>query len=188
MTRFNIHHSPGLRLSGMEGRFADSSIDYHASSSPSRHSPAGTFCRANRTLYMRIALTQSRRVLWDPWPLVRLLTVLATLALWVHWHFGWALPSFSDLGMATFGLFELFCLCSLLSVGLTHLFLVVLLFPIYATIVLNDWFYDRSHEILRILAGPRSPALIGGLALCGELGMFLGVCGLAEFLIKACCR
>ena len=77
---------------------------------------------------------------WDPWPLLRLLTVFAALGLWAHWHLAVSLPTLPALGQAAFGLFEVFCLCALFSYGLAQLYLVVLLFPVYAAIVLNDWF------------------------------------------------
>ena len=119
---------------------------------------------------------------WDPWPLTRLLLVLATLSLWIHWRFGWALPTPSCLARAVFGFFEIFCLCAL--IGLAQLYMIVLAFPVYATIVLNEWFYDSCYWLLE-KSGPRSPGLKAGFALAGELGLFVGLCRSMEFLIRS---
>lgn len=119
---------------------------------------------------------------WDPWPLTRLLLVLAALSCWAHWCLGWALPAPLALGRAAFGLFEVFCLSAL--IGLAQVYLVVLAFPVYATIVLNDWFYDGCYWLLG-LAGPRSPRWRAGFALVGELGLFVSLWRSMELLLKS---
>lgn len=121
---------------------------------------------------------------WDPWPLIRLLSVLFTLGLWAHWRLGWTPPALPAFSRSALGVFEAFCLCALVSFSLTRVFLAVLMFPLFATIVLNDWFYDCSHWLLRIVAGPRSPWLSSGLALGGELGLFLSLAYLIERLLR----
>jgi|CXWL01.1.fsa_nt_gi hypothetical protein len=121
---------------------------------------------------------------WDPWPLTRLLLVLATLSLWAHLQNGCALPTPPVLGRAAFGLFEAFCLCTLVSFTLARLLVVILMFPLYAIIVLNDWFYDGSYWLIRFLTGPRSPRWKAGFALAGELGLFVGLCRSMEFLLR----
>ncbi len=118
---------------------------------------------------------------WDPWPLTRLLLVLATLSLWAHLQHGCVFPTPSVLGRAAFGLFEVFCLFAL--VGLAQLYLALVLFPVYAAIVLNDWLYDGCYWLLG-LVGPRSPRWKAGFALAGELGLFVGLCRSMEFLLK----
>jgi hypothetical protein len=56
-----------------------------------------------------------------------------------------------------------------LSFALTRLLIVILMFPLYAIIALNDWFYDGSYWLIRVLTGPRTPRLNAGFALAGEL-------------------
>jgi hypothetical protein len=125
---------------------------------------------------------------WDPWPLTRLLSVLCTLGLWTHWRFGWGPPALPSLGQTTWGLFEAFCLCTLLSSTLARLLIVILMFPLYAIIVLNDWFYDGSYWLIQVLTGPRSPRLNAGFALAGELGLFVSLGHTIEFLMRTYCH
>lgn len=125
---------------------------------------------------------------WDPWPLIRLVAVFIAAALWLHWRFQLTMPSPRELARIGAGLFETFCVCAVLSAVLADLFLVVLMFPLYATIVLQDWFYDASHWLLRLFLGPRSPRLTAGLALAGELGLFLGLWRSVELFLMTYCR
>ena len=104
---------------------------------------------------------------WDPWPLIRLLSVLCTLGLWAHWRFGWGPPALPSFGQTALSLFEAFCLCALVSFTLARLLIVILMFPLYAVIVLNDWLYDGSYWMIQVLAGPRSPRWNAGFALAG---------------------
>ena len=125
---------------------------------------------------------------WDSWPLTRLLTLFAAVGLWSYWRFGWSPPSLPDLTRLGIGVFQTLCLLALFSFPAARLFLVVLMFPLYAAIVLHDCFYDGSYWALGLILGTRSPRLSAGLALAGELGLFLGVCSVAEFLVKNYCR
>lgn len=118
---------------------------------------------------------------WDPWPLTRLLLVLAALGLCAHWRFGWTWPTPLGAAKAAFGLFELGCLFGL--IGLGPLYMMAVALPIYATVLFNEWFYEASYWVLG-LAGPRSPHWRAGFALAGELGLFLGLGRALELLLK----
>ncbi|MFA6093667.1 MAG: hypothetical protein WCU88_08930 [Elusimicrobiota bacterium] len=124
---------------------------------------------------------------WNPWPLIRLLSAVAVIGLWLHWRFDCRLPTLRECGSTGLALFEVMSLCALFSFALAHVFLVVLNFPFYAIVVLNDWFYEGSRWVFRLLMGPSSPRLTAGLSLAGELGLFLGTCRLIEFLLKRYC-
>lgn len=125
---------------------------------------------------------------WNLWPLTRLLMVLAGLGLWAHWRLGWNLPTLPQLERYAFGQLAAFSLCAIFSSALARLYLAVLLFPLYATIVLNDWLYEGSRFLLRLVSGPRSPQVEAGCSLAGEFGLFMSLWWAIEFLGRTCCR
>ena len=149
----------------------------------------GTYCGPVRILYMDN--TPPRRAWlaqWDFWPLTRLLLVIAALGLWAHWRFGWNLPTLPQLERYAFGQVAAFSLCAMLSSALARLYLAVLLFPLYVTVVLNDWFYEGSRFLLRLVSGLHSPRGEAGCALAGEIGLFVSLWRTLEFLARNYCR
>jgi len=135
-----------------------------------------------------IAPRWTRCTQWNLWPLTRLLIVLATLGLWAHWRFDWRPPALPQVGEFVLGQIAVFFLCSLVSSILGQLYLLVLTFPLLAAIVLNDWFYEGSRWLLRLISGPRPPRLEAGLALAGELGLFVGLSRSIVLLLKTYCH
>lgn len=121
---------------------------------------------------------------WNLWPLTRLLLILAGLGLWAHWRHGWDLPTTAQLERYAFGQVAVFSLCAMFSSALARLYLVVLLFPLYTAVILNDWLYEGSRFLLRLATGPRSPILEAGCAFAGELGLFMGLWQGLEYLAR----
>ena len=111
--------------------------------------------------------------------------VFATMGLWAHWRFAWAPPPPSIIQAATVGLFVIFLFVGFLSITLARLYVALMFFPIYATTKLNAWLYDLCYwtfrTVLRLLYMRRVSAVA---ALAGELGLFVGLWRLIEFLIK----
>ena len=122
---------------------------------------------------------------WDPWPCLRLLAVFAATGLWAHWRFAWTLPALPAIVREVLSLFEIFFICAVLSRALAQFYLILLVMPLYGVVFLNSWFYDGSHWVLRRLSGLRSPRLQAGLALAGELGLFVGLWYLLEILLRS---
>ena len=122
---------------------------------------------------------------WEAWPLIRLLTVFIATGLWAHWRFAWKPPSPTELQAASVGLVVLFLFFGLFSVTLARLYVALVCLPFYATIRLNGWLYDASYwtfrTILRLLYIRRVSAVA---ALAGELGLFIGLWRLIEFLTR----
>ncbi len=110
---------------------------------------------------------------WDWWPLARLLTVLAFFGALAHLRFGWTLDPAQVLTLPR-RTFEVFSFFTLVSSGLAHLYLVALMFPLYAVVTLNDVFYDAGRAVFEAL-GVRSQQALNTLGLGGELLLF-GVC------------
>lgn len=110
---------------------------------------------------------------WDWWPLVRLLTVLSVFG-GVAYHFGWQIGATEALGLPG-RVFEVLSFFTLVSFGLAHLYLVLLMFPLYAVVTLNDTFYDLSLWTLRTVFRMRSGRALSAAGLCGEILLF-GAC------------
>lgn len=108
---------------------------------------------------------------WDWWPLARLLTVLAVFEALAHVRFGWTLDP-GRLAAFPRNVFEVFSLFTLLSFGLAHLYLVLLLFPIYAVVTLNDAFYDATVWVGRTVLRLRPGRVLSLAGLGGELLLF----------------
>lgn len=108
---------------------------------------------------------------WDWWPLARLLTVLLVVGPLAHTRLGWTLEPYR-LASIPRDLFEVFTLFTLLSFGLAHIYLVVLMFPIYAVVTLNDSFYDTSIWVGRTVLRMPQGRLLSLAGLGGELLLF----------------
>jgi len=118
---------------------------------------------------LRLGLEEPLR--WDWWPLVRLLTVLFVFGTFAHFRLGW---TFGPGRLAAFPreVFEVFSLFTLLSFGLAHLYLVLLMFPIYAVVTLNDSFYDAAVWVGRTVIRLRPGRVLSLVGLGGELLLF----------------
>jgi len=115
----------------------------------------------------------------DWWPLTRLLTVGLAFCLLAHWAFGWNLGA-RNLWALPGGILAIFSFVLLLSSGLAHVCLVVLMAPVCGIILLNDWFYDLSRAVCQILLRTHSHIVLNLAGLCGEIALF----GLATYLLK----
>lgn len=100
---------------------------------------------------------------WDWWPLARLLIVLTVFGTFAHFRLGWT-PEFDRLAAFPREVFEVFSLFTLLSFGLAHLYLVLLMLPVYACRDAQRHALRRGDlggaDGVRIAAGP--PAFSGG--------------------------
>jgi hypothetical protein len=130
----------------------------------------------------------ARLACWNLWPATRLLLVLAALAVWMHRSLGINPPSPRLAGEIVGGLVILVVVCALFCRMLARVLLVLLWFPFYAIVVLNWLFYDGSRLMVRQLIGPRSPCVVGGLALASELGLFMSLANSVLSVLKIYCH
>lgn len=114
---------------------------------------------------------------WDWWPLARLLTVCFVLGAAGYHYLGWHVD-LSNIVTLPHRVFEVLSFCALLSFGLAHLYLILLMFPIYAIVTLNDTFYGVSLWTGRTILRLRSSRCLAIAGLCGEIALF-GFCLLA---------
>ncbi|MBI5595378.1 MAG: hypothetical protein HY928_04740 [Elusimicrobia bacterium] len=115
--------------------------------------------------------TEETPTRWDWWPLARLLTVLAVFGILAHARLGWTLD-FRPLREFPRQVFEVFSLFTLLSFGLAHLYLVLLMLPLYALVTLNDTFYDATIWVARTVFRLRPGRVLSLAGLGGELLLF----------------
>ena len=120
---------------------------------------------------------------WDWWPLARLLIVLTLCGGVAYLRLGWTLDPSQVLTLPR-QTFEVFSFFTLVSSGLAHLYLVALMFPLYAVVTLNDVFYDAGRGVFRAL-GVRSQRALAGLGLGCEVALF-GLClaGIRALLLR----
>ena len=130
----------------------------------------------------------ARLAYWNLWPALRLILVLATLVVWMHRSYGLNLPLAHWRGEVIGALTVLLVVAAILFWPLVRLGLVLLWYPLYAVIVLNCLFYSGSRLMVRQLIGPRSPFLEAGLALAGELGLFMSLAQPIALLLKTYCH
>ena len=121
----------------------------------------------------------------DHWAIARLLLVALLFGLWGRWRFQWSAASLPVVEHTLGGMLGVCCFLGLLSVTLARLYLTVVAFPLYATTVLNDWFYGACYwtfrTVLRLLYMRRVSALV---ALLSELGLFLCLWQLITRLLR----
>lgn len=113
----------------------------------------------------------------DWWPFTRLLITGAVLGLSAHYCLGWS-PDLRALARLPGNVFEILSLAALISFALADLYLLLFLIPLYAIAVLNDWFYDSSRWLCRVVFRLRPSLVLNLAALCGEILSFGGL-GLA---------
>lgn len=111
---------------------------------------------------------------WDWWPLARLLITGAALGLAAHYWWGWT-PDLHGLARKPREVFEVLSLFTLVSFALAHLYVALLLFPIYAAVTLNDLFYDSANWALRTICGIRSEAALKPASLTVQVALFAGL-------------
>lgn len=113
----------------------------------------------------------------DWWPFTRFLITGAALGLSAHYYLGWR-PDLHALARIPWNVFEILSLAALISFALAELYLLLFLIPLYALAVLNDWFYDSSRWLCRVIFRVRPLWVLNLAALCGEILSFGGL-GLA---------
>lgn len=120
----------------------------------------------------------------DWWPFTRLVITGAVLGLSAHYYLGWS-PDLRALARLPWNVFEILSFAALISFALAELYLLLFLIPLYVVAVLNDWFYDASHWLGRVILRLRPSLLLNLAALCGEILSFGGL-GLAvrQFLLR----
>lgn len=114
------------------------------------------------------------RTVWDWWPLARLLITASVIGLAAHCYLGWT-PDLHEAVILPRRIFEVLSFCALLSFGLAHLYLLLLMFPIYAVVTLNDAFYDGSVAVVRAVLRLRSGRAVALAGLFGEIALFGGL-------------
>jgi len=114
------------------------------------------------------------RMVWDWWPLARLLVTASVLAFAAHHYLGWT-PDPGELAALPRRSFEVLSFCTLLSFGLAHLYLVLLMLPLYAMVTLNDTFYDAAIWVVRTVFRLRPGRVLSLAGLGGEL-LFFAAC------------
>lgn len=119
---------------------------------------------------------------WDWWPLVRLLTVLSVFGAIAYFDFGWKVSATEVLGLPR-RVFEVLSFLALLSFGLAHLYLILLMFPLYATVTLNDTFYNLTVWIFRLIFRVQSSWALALLGLGGEIALFGAILLLVRHLL-----
>lgn len=72
---------------------------------------------------------------------------------------------------------------AMISFALADLYLLVLLVPLYAVAVLNDWTYSASRHACRAVLRLESAALLAFGGLCGEILLFGGILCLMRLLL-----
>ncbi|MBI3552032.1 MAG: hypothetical protein HY077_05890 [Elusimicrobia bacterium] len=125
---------------------------------------------------------------YESWPLARLTLVLLLFGIWGHWRFSWNAASLPAIERCLAGMLGVFCFCAVISGTLGQLYATVVIFPFYATTVLNDWLYQGCYwlfrTVLRLLYIRRVSAFF---ALVGELGLFVVLWRLVEILLRRYC-
>jgi hypothetical protein len=127
----------------------------------------------------------ARLAYWNLWPALRLILVLAALGFWAHRSLGLNLPSAHRWVEVAGGLTILFVVTAMLFWPLARLGLALLWYPFYVVVVFNWLFYGESRLMVRQIIGPRSQCLEAGLALAGEIGLFMSLAQPIALLLKA---
>lgn len=124
----------------------------------------------------------------EPWPAARLILIAALFALWGKARFAWGVATLPEIGRTAKGMLGVMIFCGLLSRRLGALYVALVVFPFYATAVLNEWLYRGGYwtfrTLLRLLYDRRVSALV---ALLAELGLFLALWEFVTFLLKRYC-
>ncbi|MDE2038441.1 MAG: hypothetical protein KGO96_02860 [Elusimicrobia bacterium] len=118
----------------------------------------------------------------DWWPLSRLLAVCLAFGLFAHFRLGWN-PHPRELWTITGGIAVILSFIVMLSSGLAHVCLIVLMIPLCGIILCNDWFYDASYWLAQLALRLRSRPLFAALGLCGEILLFAGLAVLLRRLL-----
>ena len=120
---------------------------------------------------------------WDWWPLARLLTTAAVLGLAAHHQLGWT-PDIRQLAKQPREIFEVLSFFTLVSFAMAHLYVMLLMLPLYAIVTLNDAFYDISLWAARAVFRLRSPFALAISGLLGEAALFAAAFTLIRRLVS----
>jgi hypothetical protein len=124
----------------------------------------------------------------ESWPLARLSLVLILFGLWGQGRFGWNTASLAAFQIGLAGILVTFCLFALIWAPLGRLYATVVIFPFYATTVLNDRLYRGCYwafrTVLRLLYMRKVSAFV---ALLGELGLFVLIWRLVDIFLRKYC-
>jgi hypothetical protein len=134
------------------------------------------------------ALRCVRLFCWNLWSVVRLVLVLAALAVWAHWNLSVNPPSARMLGEIVACAAILTVVSGVVYLPLLRLYWALLRMPLYAVLVLHSLFYDGIRQMLRQLVGTRRPCLEAGCALAGELGFSIGVANSMTSALRTWCN
>lgn len=108
---------------------------------------------------------------WDWWPLARLLTVCFVFGAAGHGYLGWHVD-LANIVTLPRRIFEVLSFFTLISFGLAHLYLILLMFPLYAAVTLNEHFYGATWWLLQRICRIQSTRLLAVVALSGEILLF----------------
>lgn len=113
-----------------------------------------------------------RRVDWRPF--TRITSTVVVLGLAAHQFLGWQ-PPLRRLPARPGQILGVLSLMAMISFALADLYLLVFLVPLYVVGVLNDWFYDLSRWLCRVVLRMMPGPLLALSALCGEIVLFGGL-------------
>ncbi len=110
----------------------------------------------------------------DCWPFVRILIVATVLLSAAHCRLGWKLDTSRLLAMPG-QVLGVLSILAMISFALAELYLLLFAIPLYVLGVLNDWFYDLSWGLCRVLLRMRPGPLLALAGLSGEIALFGGL-------------
>ncbi|TBR21576.1 hypothetical protein EPO15_09910 [bacterium] len=119
---------------------------------------------------------------WDWWPLARLLTVVFVIGI-TGYQFGWRIDPGAVLALPR-RVGEVLSFLTLVSFALAHLYVVLLMFPLYAAVTLNDTYYDLTTWTFRTIFRVRSGRALAFIGLAGEVVLFGATLSLLHRLLS----
>lgn len=117
-------------------------------------------------------IEEARRIDW--WPSTRIAITAAVLGTAAHVFLGWQPPLRQVLAMPG-QVLGVLSILAMISFTLADLYLLLFLIPLYIVGVLNDWFYDLSRWLCRVVLRMASGPLLAFSGLCGEIALFGGL-------------
>ena len=103
--------------------------------------------------------------------MVRLLTTASVLAVAAHFFLGWKV-NLGLLAALPGNAFQVFSLLVLVSDALAHVYIILIMFPLYAVVELNELLYNLTVGTCQIVLRMRPGLGLKLTGLCGEIILF----------------
>jgi hypothetical protein len=110
----------------------------------------------------------------DWWPSSRLAITATVLGLGAHLVLGWQPPVQNILALPG-QLFGMTWLLAMVSFAVSEIYLLVLLIPLWIVAILNEWLYQCSRSVARMLLGGCPTVVLNLLGLGGEILLFFAL-------------